>query len=108
MLLTVPFVYPKHCWPYDFRRYTIQGLKNLLTSAGFVCVECKADSNYQECLAQLKNVYWQEDVKVETLIGKVGKNLVITMNNLNGVIASKLLPYSNKLYLDNIMVVKKV
>lgn len=108
MLLTVPFVYPKHCWPYDFRRYTTKGLKKLLTNAGFACIECKTDSNYQECLAQLKNVYWQEDVKVKTAIGKIGKNLVITINNLNGVIAGKLLPYSNKLYLDNIMIVKKL
>lgn len=108
MLLTVPFVYPKHCWPYDFKRYTMQGLQNMLIDERFECIECKADSNYQECMAQLKNVYWQEDIKAKTSLGKLAKNLMITINNLNGIIAGRLMPHSDKLYLDNVMVVKKI
>lgn len=79
----------------------------MLMNAGFECIESKEDSNYQECLAQLKNIYWQEEVRAKTAVGRVIKKVIIIKNNLSGIIASKLLPYSNILYLDNIIVVKK-
>ena len=108
MLITVPFAYPRHCWPFDFKRYTSEGLKKLLNDAGFECIEYQTSSNYQECIAQLKNVYWKEEVNVKTVFGKIVKNLIIVINNLNGFFAGKILPSSDKLYLDNVIVVKKV
>lgn len=107
MLLTVPFAYPRHCWPFDFRRYTSQGLIDLLESAGFTCIEYQTSSNYQECLAQLKNVYWAEEVRPRTVFGKFIKKMIIVFNNMGGALAGKIMPYSEKLYLDNIIVVKK-
>lgn len=107
MLLTVPFAYPKHCWPFDFRRYTLQGLMNLLQGAGFACIEYQMSSNYQECLAQLKNVYWAEEVKTKTVFGVFIRKIMIVINNLGGVLAGRLMPYSDKLYLDNVIVVRK-
>ena len=107
MLLTVPFVYPKHCWPFDYKRYTTQGLKSLVANAGFECTECIASSSYWECIAQLKNVYWEEEVQTKTVGGFLAKRLLTVFNNLNGVLADKALPYSDKLYLDNVIIVKK-
>lgn len=108
MLLTIPFAYPKHCWPFDYKRYTTEGVKNLLNNAGFEIVEYRVSSNYQECLAQLKNVYWAEEVKFETIIGKIFCRLAIVVNNLAGIIAGNIMPSSDKLYLDNVFVVRKV
>ena len=107
MLITVPFAYPRHCWPFDFKRYTSEGLKKLLSDAGFECIEYQTSSNYQECIAQLKNVYWKEEVKAKTVVGRIVKNMIIVLNNLTGILAGKILPYSDKLYLDNVIVVKK-
>lgn len=107
MLITVPFAYPRHCWPFDFKRYTSEGLKKLLSDAGFTCIAYQTSSNYQECMAQLKNVYWKEEVAVKTVFGKMAKSLIIVINNLQGILAGKILPYSDKLYLDNVIVVRK-
>lgn len=108
MLLTVPFAYPKHCWPCDYRRYTSEGLKYLLANAGFEIVECKTSSNYLECLAQLKNVYWKEEIKPRTIFGKIICEFQIVKNNLSGSIIGKIMPISDKMYLDNVMVVRKI
>lgn len=107
MLITVPFVYPRHCWPFDFKRYTSEGLKKLLNDAGFECVDYKTSSNYQECIAQLKNVYWAEEIKPKTTIGNLIKSIIMIINNLYGFLAGKIMPYSDKIYLDNVIVVVK-
>lgn len=108
MLVTVPFAYPKHCWPFDYKRYTTQGIKNLMVNAGFECIECNATSGYWECIMQLKNVYWEETIKTRTAIGFSIKKIFILLNNLNGILANKVMPASDKLYLDNILIVKKI
>lgn len=107
MLVTVPFAYPKHCWPFDYRRYTSQGIKQLMENAGFKCIECRPCSNYWECIAQLKNVYLEEEIRTETAFGRFLKSMVRVINNLNGVTGSKIMPKSEKLYLDNIIIVQK-
>lgn len=107
MLLTVPFAYPKHCEPYDYKRYTQAGIENLLKNAGFEMVVSERTSGYWECIAQFKNVYWEEEVRVRTGFGKVLKNVILVYNNLEGVVKRLVLPYSDKLYLDNVIVVKK-
>ena len=84
------------------------GLKNLLEDAGFACIEYQSSSNYQECLAQLKNVYWAEEVKPKTVFGRCTKKIIMVINNLSGIMAGKLMPYSDILYLDNVIVVKKI
>jgi SAM-dependent methyltransferase len=43
VLLTVPFMWPEHEMPYDFQRYTTNGIKRLLENAGFEII-------VQECL----------------------------------------------------------
>ena len=35
LLLTVPFMWPEHEMPYDFQRYTTNGLRHLLKEKGF-------------------------------------------------------------------------
>lgn len=107
MLVTVPFAYPRHCWPYDYKRYTSEGLKELLENAGFECLEYKRSSNYVEALTQLKNVYLAEEVHTKGSALSMAKNVIIAMNNIGGLLGGTILPQSDKLYLDNVIVVKK-
>jgi len=46
LLLTVPFVAPMHAVPYDFYRYTREGIVALVQAAGLEVVSCKARGNY--------------------------------------------------------------
>ena len=107
MLLTIPFAYPRHCEPYDYWRWTFEGVKVLLGNAGFEVVEGRTSSGYWECIAQFQNVYWAEEVEVRTCLGRMVRRMAFIYNNVAGVLKHFLLPYSNKLYLDNVIVVRK-
>lgn len=107
MLLAIPFAYPRHCEPYDYKRWTLEGIRILLENADFELVESVTSSNYWECVAQFKNIYWNEEVKPKTKIAKFLQKEILVFNNCSGMIRSFILPYSNRLYLDNIVVAKK-
>jgi len=107
MLLTIPFAYPKHCEPHDFRRWTMEGVRVLLGNAGFEIVEGRTSSGYWECIAQFQNVYWAEEVKPRTFLTKMIRRAILVSNNIVGVLKHFTLPHSEKLYLDNVIVARK-
>ncbi len=101
-LITVPFVYPRHCWPNDYRRYTYEGLKNLLVSNGFEILKCESNAGYIESVAELINNYVSANIH-----NKVVKRVLIAHFNILGAVFSKVLPKSDFIYLDNVIVAKK-
>lgn len=107
MLLTIPFAYPRHCEPHDYRRWTLEGVKVLLGNAGFELVEGRTSSGYWECIAQFQNVYWAEEVKVRTRLGGMVRKGILIGNNVAGILKQFFLPHSDKLYLDNVVVARK-
>lgn len=78
-----------------------------MRNAGFDFVEGGTSSSYWECIAQFQNVYWAEEVQARTRLGRFIKNLMLIWNNMEGLLKKKILPYSDKLYLDNVLVVRK-
>lgn len=102
-LITVPFVYPRHCWPNDYRRYTYEGLKNLLLSNGFEILKCESNAGYIESISELINNYVSVNVSNQIL-----KKLLIAHFNIWGAILSKILPKSDYIYLDNVVVARKI
>lgn len=102
-LITVPFVYPRHCWPNDYRRYTYEGLKNLLVSNGFEILKCESNAGYIESVSELINNYVYENIH-----NKVIKGILIAHFNIWGSILSKMLPKSDYIYLDNVILAKKI
>lgn len=105
MLVTMPFAYPEHLVPYDFRRFTSFGIRNYLEKSGFEVVQYYKAGSFIEAICQMKNVYINE-----VLFGKKNhfvKKLMCFYNNVSGLFFAKILPESNTLYLDNIVVVRK-
>lgn len=102
-LITVPFVYPRHCWPNDYRRYTYEGIKNLLVDNGFEIIKCESNTGYVESVAELINNYVFENIK-----NKVIKMMFIASFNVWGIILSRFLPKSDYIYLDNVIVARKI
>jgi SAM-dependent methyltransferase len=59
LLATVPFVWEEHEQPFDFYRYSSEGVRHLLESTGFVDVRVTARTDCFTTLAQLlRNVGW--------------------------------------------------
>lgn len=108
-LISVPFVWDEHEQPYDYARYSSFGLKYILSENGFEIIEYRKSNNGIEVIFQLINDY----IFKVTITRNVYLNLFITLIlmapvNIIGLILSKILPRNDDLYLDNIVLAKKV
>lgn len=109
LLITVPFIWDEHEQPHDYARYSSFGLKHILNKHGFELIEHRKSNNGIEAIFQLLNGY----IYKVTMTKNGYLNLLITLVlmapiNITGLILSKILPKNNDLYLDNIVLAKKV
>ncbi len=109
LLLTVPFLWDEHEQPHDFGRYTSFGLRYLLEESGFSILYFKRTGNYLSSLAQMFCSYiftisekWNPVFKTLLYSGVCSWILIV------GMIAGKLAPHNDNLYLDNVALVQKV
>lgn len=56
LIITVPFLYPIHDAPLDFRRWTIYGLREIIMKHGFIIKNEKYHGNLLESSALLMNI----------------------------------------------------
>ena len=109
LLLTVPFIWDEHEQPYDYARYSSFGLSSLLKKNGFSIIEQKKSVKDIRVVFQLLNDY----IYKKTVTRNKYLNLLITFLymapfNILGELLSKILPQNEDLYLDNIILAKKV
>lgn len=109
LLMTVPFVWDEHEQPYDFARYSSFGLKALLERNGFEIVEHRKSVNDIRIVFQLLNAYLYKKMMTSSKI----VNLLLTIFimgpvNITGEIVGFLLPKNDDLYLDNVVLARKV
>jgi SAM-dependent methyltransferase len=109
LLLTVPFVWDEHEQPYDYGRYSSFGLKHLLNRHGLEILRHEKTLNDVRILFQLINVYIYKKTatknpRLNTLIAL----LLMAPFNLAGELLSTFLPKNDDLFLDNIVLARKV
>jgi SAM-dependent methyltransferase len=108
LLITVPFVWDEHEQPFDYARYSSFGLKSLLNDNGFEILESKKSVNDFRVLAQLFNAYIYKITNRNVLLKNVALILVMAPVTVLGILLAKILPTNNDLYLDNIVLAKKI
>ncbi len=108
-LMTVPFVWDEHEQPYDYARYSSFGLKHILSENGFEIIEQRKSNNGLEVIFQLLNDYiFKKTVTKSGYLNLLFMLMLMAPINVLGLIFSKILPRNNDLYLDNIILTKKV
>jgi SAM-dependent methyltransferase len=108
-LLTVPFVWDEHEQPYDYARYTSFGLKSLLEKNGFKILQHEKIGADATVIFQLINTYiFKLFIKRNKLARFIGMIFFMAPINLLGLILSKLIPKNPDLYLDQIILAKKI
>lgn len=108
-LLTVPFMWDEHEQPYDFARYSSFGLQHILVDNGFEIVEHRKSNNGIEVIFQLLNSYFYKKlVTKKAILNLVVSILVMSPFNIIGLALSKILPANEDLYLDNVVLARKV
>lgn len=108
LLITVPFVWDEHEQPYDFARYSSFGLKFILEQNGFEIIELKKSIDDFKIIVQLLNAYIYKVVFKYKLIKKIVTFFITSAITLVGIIVASFLPKNNDLYLDNIILAKKI
>ena len=108
-LITVPFVWDEHEQPYDYARYSSFGLKHILNENGFEIVEHRKSNNGLEVIFQLINDYiFKVMLTKNVYLNLLSTLLLMAPVNIIGLVVSKILPRNNDLYLDNVVLAKKV
>lgn len=108
LLLTVPFVWDEHEQPYDFARYSSFGLSHILNENGFEIIQSIKSVNNFAVIFQLINAYLYKIVHSVSIIRKIFTLTVFPFFSICGLLSSILLPSNNDLYLDNIILARKV
>lgn len=111
MLVTCPFAYCEHEVPNDYARYTSFAMRSMLENAGFRIIAADKSGNAVETVWQLRIVYWQQFILSRLasipVLRQVARVVVYGPFNLLALLSSKLLPASQNLYLNNVVLVEK-
>jgi SAM-dependent methyltransferase len=109
LLMTVPFIWDEHEQPYDFGRYSSFGMNYLLKKHKFEIVSYKKSLNDIRIIFQLINAYLYKVIKIDN---KWIKFLLLTpffaIFNVLGELLYRFFPKNDDMFLDNIIVAKKI
>ena len=108
LLLTVPFVWDEHEQPYDYARYSSFGLKSLLEKHGFEIIKHHKSVNDFGVIVQLLNAYLYKITYRIPLLRQLTTITLGAIINFLGIVISFILPKNNDLYLDNILLARKL
>ena len=109
LFMTIPFVWDEHEQPFDYARYSSYGIKSILEKHGFEIVEQRKSVSDIRVIFQLLNLY-----TFKKLVSKNGvMNLFMTLIfiapiNILGSLINLILPLNSDLYLDNIILARKI
>lgn len=108
LILTVPFVWDEHEQPFDYARYSSFGLRHLLSSQGLVVEEHRKTCADTSVLFQLGNAYLFKVLQTRfRLLNLLLTAVLMAPLSLFGLVAGRLLPRNDDLYLDNIVIARR-
>lgn len=112
LLFTCPFTWNEHEVPYDFARYTRFALKSVFERNGFEILDFQKSGSFITAITQMISLYAQESIypkmKGFFLLRWIYKVCFILIPNISGILLEKILPENRSLYLNNIVLAKKV
>lgn len=109
LLISVPFLWNEHEEPLDFARYSSYGLKYLLQKQGFEIMESRKSVNDIRVLFQLFNLFLNQ--KMKTANGYINvflRILFLSPMNILGELLARITPGCENMYLDNILLARKL
>jgi SAM-dependent methyltransferase len=111
ILITCPFVWNEHEKPYDYARYTLFALTDLLERNYFTIIKKEKIGNFVTTITQMIVLYLNEIFvyKHSRLfpIRWFYKFFLVLIPNSIGLLFNKIFPENDSLYLNNLLVVQK-
>lgn len=108
LLITVPFVWFEHEMPYDFRRFSVNGISELLKTQRFEISETYKTTRDFETIFQLINmqIYGYLDVRYKW-VRVVFNPILIFPFTLLGIIISLIVPNTGRFYCNTVILAKR-
>lgn len=107
LLLTAPFGWNEHEMPFDYARYTSEGICALLRKNGFEIIRFQKTGNFVRVLFQLWILYLYEIRRKGGNVALYAAMLLIVPFNLLAVLVAPLFPVNHSLYFNNVVLVQK-
>ena len=110
LLLTVPLLWPEHEMPYDFQRYTTNGIKALLHDSGFRLIHHERLVGDCRAPAQLFLAWLYDVLRLGSRSPLAQLILIITLFSPVALLASALAvitPQNANTYLDNFILAER-
>ena len=109
LLVTVPFVWPEHELPFDFRRFTVNGLTQIIENHGFEFQEVMTSGGFIEVIVQLWMMYLHNGLYGKNRYLNIVKNILFIFPvALMGIVLSFVLPKVKGVYQNvTLLAVKK-
>ncbi len=110
LLLSVPFVWDEHEQPHDYARYSSFGLAHLLKNHGFEIKKHLKSLSDVGVIFQLvacyihKRLSWIKSYKIRVIFYM----FLISPFTILGIILARILPKNQDLYMDNIVLARKI
>lgn len=112
ILITCPFAICEHEVPHDFARYSSFGIRHILEKNGFEIIRQIKTANSVETIFQLWVMYIHQHitpyVKRIPVVRSIFRLITYTGSNTLAVLLSKILPNGKDLYLNNVVLCKKI
>ena len=108
LLISIPFVWPEHELPFDFRRFTLTGIEEVLCKNGFEILSYRKSGSFFEVIVQL----WMEFLRSSLYTKNKYINLIINTifvfpACITGIIFSPLFYKKRDIYFSAIILAQK-
>jgi SAM-dependent methyltransferase len=108
IIFTVPFVWPEHEMPFDFCRFTTNGLVKILEQHGFTVLKNHKNGNFISVIIQLQIMLIHQLLFVKNVYLNFIINFIFVFPfTLTGIILSPVFNGCKKLYFNNIVLAVK-
>lgn len=109
VLITAPFVWDEHEQPHDYTRYSSFGMTSILNRHGFEILELRKSVDDIRIVFQLLNAYIHKKTQTKSrAVNLLLTILMIAPVNIIGELVSWITPRNPDLYLDNIVLARKL
>ena len=108
LLITVPFVWPEHELPFDFRRFTVNGLSQVIKDHGFEIQKVNTSGTFIEVIIQMWIMYLHNGLYTKNRYLNILINAIFIFPfTLSGIILSAILPNVKGVYLNVTLLAEK-
>lgn len=111
ILASCPFAFGEHEAPADYARYTSFAMRHMFESNGFKVLQLEKTGSFVEAIVQERIAYWDRHIIARIshvpVLRTAVRWIVFGGNNIWAKLWKNILPFTQELYLNNVILAQK-